>query len=50
MAQFERSMINERASEGRAAAMANGVQFGRKPTLSAAQVAELMDMHGLRFR
>ena len=43
VAQFERSMINERASEGREAARAKGVQFGRKPTLSTAQVAELAD-------
>ena len=42
VAEFERSMINERASEGRVAARARGVQFGRKRTLSDEQVASLI--------
>jgi len=42
VAQFERSMINERAAEGRDAAKAKGVQFGRKPTLSAAERARVI--------
>lgn len=42
VAQFERSMINERAAEGREAAKANGVQFGRKPALSAAEKAQVV--------
>ena len=41
VAQFERSMINERAAEGREAAKAKGVHFGRKPSLSAKQVAQV---------
>lgn len=41
VAEFERSMINERAAEGRAIAKAKGVRFGRKPTLTAAQVKEV---------
>ena len=43
VAQFERSMINERAAEGREAAKAKGVQFGRKPTLSAAEKAQVIE-------
>lgn len=42
VAQFERSMINERASEGRAAAKVRGVQFGRKPTLSASERSQVI--------
>jgi len=33
VAEFERDMINERAAEGRKAAMKNGVKFGRKKAL-----------------
>ncbi len=39
IAEFERSLIHERTSSGRAAAKAKGVRFGRPPALSADQVA-----------
>jgi DNA invertase Pin-like site-specific DNA recombinase len=39
-AEFERSLIRERQAEGIAVAKANGVYKGRKPALTAAQVAE----------
>ncbi|SDH19362.1 recombinase family protein [Pelagibacterium luteolum] len=39
VAEFERSLIHERTSEGRAAAKAKGVRFGRPPALSADQLA-----------
>ncbi len=38
MAEFERSLIVERTSSGRAAAKARGTKFGRKPTLTPAQL------------
>jgi DNA invertase Pin-like site-specific DNA recombinase len=38
MAEFERSLIVERTSSGRAAAKARGTKFGRKPTLTQAQL------------
>jgi DNA invertase Pin-like site-specific DNA recombinase len=40
LAEFERSLILKRTGEGRARAMARGVRFGRKPKLTAHQVAE----------
>jgi DNA invertase Pin-like site-specific DNA recombinase len=40
VAEFERDIIQERTSEGRKRAMANGVQFGRKPKLTPHQRAE----------
>ena len=40
-AEFERSLIRERQSEGIAAARAKGVYKGRKRSLTAEQVAEL---------
>jgi DNA invertase Pin-like site-specific DNA recombinase len=40
LAEFERSLILSRCNEGRARAKAKGVQFGRKPKLSAFQIAE----------
>jgi DNA invertase Pin-like site-specific DNA recombinase len=40
VAEFERSLIVERTSAGRARAKANGVKFGRKPKLSDYQRAE----------
>lgn len=39
IAEFERSLILERTRSGREAAKARGVQFGPRPTLSAAQLA-----------
>lgn len=41
VAEFERSLIRERQTEGIALAKAKGVYTGRKPTLSVDQVAEL---------
>lgn len=38
IADFERSLIGERTSAGRAAALARGVRFGPRPTLSAEQI------------
>ncbi|CAI8691904.1 recombinase family protein [Burkholderia sp. IT-111MI5] len=38
IAEFERSLIVERTSSGRAAAKARGTKFGRKPTLTPAQL------------
>ncbi|MCS5603645.1 MAG: recombinase family protein [Paracoccus sp.] len=37
IAEFERGLIHQRTSAGRAAAKARGVQFGRKPKLTADQ-------------
>jgi DNA invertase Pin-like site-specific DNA recombinase len=39
LAELERSMIQERTQAGRAAAKARGVRMGRKPILTAAQIA-----------
>jgi DNA invertase Pin-like site-specific DNA recombinase len=39
LAELERSLIQERTKAGRAAAQARGVKMGRKPLLSAPQVA-----------
>jgi DNA invertase Pin-like site-specific DNA recombinase len=38
IADFERSLIGERTSAGRAAALARGVRFGPRPSLSAEQI------------
>ena len=40
IAEFERELIRARTGEGRARAMQRGVRFGRKPKLSAFQMAE----------
>jgi DNA invertase Pin-like site-specific DNA recombinase len=40
LAEFERSLILARTSEGRSRAMARGVKFGRKLKLSAFQIGE----------
>jgi DNA invertase Pin-like site-specific DNA recombinase len=42
LAEFERSMILARTSEGRKRAQARGVRFGRKPKLSEYQIAEAL--------
>jgi DNA invertase Pin-like site-specific DNA recombinase len=42
LAEFERSMILARTSEGRTRAKARGVRFGRKPKLSPFQIAEAL--------
>lgn len=39
LAEFDREMILERTAEGRESAKAQGVRFGRKPTLTAGQAA-----------
>jgi len=39
---FERNLIRERTGEGRKRAMAHGVKFGRKPTLSPYQCEEAL--------
>jgi DNA invertase Pin-like site-specific DNA recombinase len=42
LSEFERSMILARTSEGRKRAQARGFKFGRKPKLSAFQIAEAL--------
>jgi DNA invertase Pin-like site-specific DNA recombinase len=42
LAEFERSLILSRTSEGRTRAKARGVKFGRRPTLTAHQQAEAL--------
>jgi DNA invertase Pin-like site-specific DNA recombinase len=42
LAEFERSMILARTSEGRTRAQARGVRFGRKPKLTPHQIAEAL--------
>lgn len=42
MAEFERDLINERAQEGRVAAMKRGVKFGQPKKLDDAKVDEIM--------
>lgn len=44
LAEFERELIIVRTGEGRQRAMAKGVRFGRKPTLTAYQRAEAMEL------
>ena len=44
LAEFERSLISERTSEGRARAMANGVKFGRPHKLTVKQQREACAM------
>jgi len=42
LATFERHLILSRTAEGRTRALANGVQFGRKPSLTPYQRAEAL--------
>jgi len=42
LAEFERELIKARTDEGRKRAQSRGVRFGRKPKLSAFQIAEAM--------
>jgi DNA invertase Pin-like site-specific DNA recombinase len=42
LAEFERSMILARTSEGRTRAQARGIRFGRKPKLSRFQIEEAL--------
>jgi len=42
LAEFERSLILARTSEGRRQALANGVRFDRKPKLTAHQRQEAL--------
>ena len=44
IAEFERSLIIERTRRGRSAAKRRGVQFGRRPILSAAQVEHAREL------
>ena len=46
IAEFERELIRERTGEGRKRAIANGVQFGRKPKLSDFQRKEAVQRRG----
>jgi DNA invertase Pin-like site-specific DNA recombinase len=42
LAEFERSLILARTSEGRRRAQARGIRFGRKPKLTKHQIAEAL--------
>jgi DNA invertase Pin-like site-specific DNA recombinase len=42
LAEFERHLILSRTAEGRTRAQANGVRFGRKPSLTPYQRAEAL--------
>jgi DNA invertase Pin-like site-specific DNA recombinase len=42
LAEFERSMILARTSEGRKRAQSRGVKFGKRPKLSAFQITEAL--------
>lgn len=44
MAEFERSLIVERTSSGRAAAKTRGTKFGRKPKLEPAQLKHIYQL------
>ena len=44
-AEFERAIINERAAEGRAIAVARGVKFGPKQGLSTAQQRAIVEQY-----
>jgi DNA invertase Pin-like site-specific DNA recombinase len=40
--EFERELIKERSTEGRARAVARGVKFGAKPKLTKKEIEELV--------
>jgi DNA invertase Pin-like site-specific DNA recombinase len=42
LATFERHLIRARTDEGRKRAQARGIRFGRKPKLTAFQIAEAL--------
>jgi len=42
LAEFERELIRARTDDGRKRAQARGVRFGRRPKLTAHQVAEAL--------
>jgi DNA invertase Pin-like site-specific DNA recombinase len=42
LAEYEKHLILSRTAEGRSRAQANGVRFGRKPSLTAYQRAEAL--------
>ena len=44
IAEFERSLIVDRTRKGREAAKRRGVQFGRRPTLSAGKIEHARDL------
>ncbi|PTV70259.1 recombinase family protein [Agrobacterium pusense] len=44
LADFERSLINDRTSSGRAAAKARGVKFGPPPALTPEQIAHAREL------
>ena len=44
VAEFQRSLINEAAAEGRAVAKAKGVKFGRRAALSDVDLKIVADM------
>jgi DNA invertase Pin-like site-specific DNA recombinase len=46
LAELERSLIQERTQADRAAAKARGVKMGRKPILTAAQIARARKLEG----
>lgn len=44
IAEFERSLIDDRTRSGREAAKRRGVQFGRRPTLTAGQIEHAREL------
>lgn len=48
LADFERSLINERTSSGRAAAKARGVRFGPPPALTPEQIAHARELRATK--
>lgn len=46
VAEFERELILERTSAGKAAALARGVRFGRPPLIAADRATKVMELFG----